>query len=82
MLIKAMPIKAMPIKAMPIKAMPIKAMPIKAMPIELHGLIGIFCVRRCIDIRACPHFKNEDKSEVNGSQTRKIAQIISIYYLA
>ena len=36
----------------------------------------------CTIPRACPHFKNEDKSEVNCSQTRKIAQIISRYYLA
>ena len=29
--------------------------------------------------RACPHFKNGDKNEINRSQTRKIAQIISRY---
>ena len=29
--------------------------------------------------RACPHFKNGDKNEINCSQTRKIAQIISRY---
>ncbi|MFT5095999.1 MAG: hypothetical protein ACI9JO_000005 [Psychrobacter okhotskensis] len=32
--------------------------------------------------RACPYFKNGDKNEVNCSQTRKIVQIISRYYLA
>ncbi|PKG34487.1 hypothetical protein CXF65_13125 [Psychrobacter sp. Sarcosine-3u-12] len=30
-------------------------------------------------LRACPHFKNGDKNEINCSQTRKIAQIISGY---
>ncbi len=29
--------------------------------------------------RACPHYKNGDKNEINCSQTRKIAQIISRY---
>ena len=29
--------------------------------------------------RACPHFKNGDKNEINCRQTRKIAQIISRY---
>ncbi|HCT73576.1 MAG TPA: hypothetical protein DF294_06195 [Psychrobacter sp.] len=29
--------------------------------------------------RACLHFENGDKNEINGSQTRKIAQIISGY---
>ena len=29
--------------------------------------------------RACPHFKNGNKNEINCSQTRKIAQIISRY---
>ncbi|HCT73442.1 MAG TPA: hypothetical protein DF294_05515 [Psychrobacter sp.] len=30
-------------------------------------------------IRACPHFKNGDKNEINCRQTRKVAQIISRY---
>ncbi|PLT22571.1 hypothetical protein CXF62_04225 [Psychrobacter sp. MES7-P7E] len=29
--------------------------------------------------RACPHFKNGDKNEINCRQTRKIVQIISRY---
>ena len=29
--------------------------------------------------RACPHFENGDKNEINRSQIRKIAQIISGY---
>jgi len=29
--------------------------------------------------RACSHFKNDDKNEINDSQIRKIAQIISGY---
>ena len=29
--------------------------------------------------RACPHFENGDKSQINCSQTRKIAQVISGY---
>ncbi|MGO1490580.1 MAG: hypothetical protein ACTIKO_06645, partial [Psychrobacter sp.] len=29
--------------------------------------------------RACPHFKNGNKNEINGGQARKIAQIISRY---
>ena len=32
--------------------------------------------------RACLHFKNGDKNEINCSQTRKIAPLISGYYLA
>ena len=32
--------------------------------------------------RACPQSENGDKNKINGSQTRKIVQIISIYYLA
>ena len=35
--------------------------------------------KRCLSTRACPHFKNGDKNEINYSQTRKIAQIISRY---
>ena len=34
------------------------------------------------DTRACLHFKNGDKNEINCSQTRKIAPLISGYYLA
>ena len=29
--------------------------------------------------RACPRFKSGDKNEINRSQTRKIAKIISRY---
>ena len=29
--------------------------------------------------RACPHFENGDKNEINCSQTKKIAQVISGY---
>ena len=32
--------------------------------------------------RACPHFKNGDKNEINCRQTRRIAQLISGYYPA
>jgi len=30
--------------------------------------------------RACPHFKNGDKNEINCRQTRKIAPLISRYW--
>lgn len=29
--------------------------------------------------RVCPHFKSDDKNEINDRQIRKIAQIISRY---
>ena len=55
---------------------------ITAMPIKPKRLIGIFYARCGIYAKACPHLKNGDKNEINCSQTRKIAQIISGYYLA
>ena len=41
--------------------------------ISLNSIYGFFIAR------ACPHLKNGDKNEINCSQTRKVAQIISGY---
>ncbi|PKG35014.1 hypothetical protein CXF65_09450 [Psychrobacter sp. Sarcosine-3u-12] len=44
-----------------------------------NGLIAAKRLFSSTHPRPCPHFKNSDKKEVNYSQTRKTAQIISRY---
>ena len=50
-------------------------------PLRLEELTTLFEAVVKIS-RACPHFRNGDKNEINCSQTRKIAPLISGYYPA
>jgi len=58
----------------------VKALSASPLPIDLNKPDSFRDLVIKINVtRACPHFKNGDKNEINCSQTRKIAQIISRY---
>ena len=48
--------------------------------LSVQSIVSVSYLNKGVIIaRACPHFENGDKNEVNGSQTRKGVQIISRY---
>ena len=48
--------------------------------LAVQSIVSVSYLNKGVVIaRACPHFENGDKNEVNGSQTRKGVQIISRY---
>ncbi len=48
--------------------------------LSVQSIVSVSYLNKGVVIaRACPHFENGDKNEINGSQIRKVVQIISGY---
>jgi len=48
--------------------------------LAVQSIVRVSYLNKSVIIaRACPHFENGSKDEINGSQTKKGVQIISRY---